>query len=136
MAGNSRMMRAFFSSRVPETTLADLPLIRYLPPCERASRADSSVYFLKFGPGLVTGSLIGRFGVLPVIVAGCLSMLACVAIALSGVELMQFLAALILLGVGWNFMYTGATTLLTDYAQPADEEQVWSIWQGNARVKR
>lgn len=29
-----------------------------------------------------------------------------------------------------------ATTLLTDYAQPADEEQIWSIWQGNARVKR
>ena len=29
-----------------------------------------------------------------------------------------------------------ATTMLTDYAQPADEEQVWSIWQGNARVKR
>ena len=36
---------------------------------------------------------------------------------------------------GWA---TGAlaTTMLTDYAQPADEEQVWSIWQGNARVKR
>ncbi|NLF31908.1 MAG: sugar kinase [Planctomycetes bacterium] len=36
---------------------------------------------------------------------------------------------------GWA---TGAlvTTLLTDYAQPADEEQIWSIWQGNARVKR
>ena len=29
-----------------------------------------------------------------------------------------------------------ATTLLTDYAQPADEEQIWSIWEGNARVKR
>ena len=29
-----------------------------------------------------------------------------------------------------------ATTLLTDYAQPADEDQIWSIWQGNARVKR
>ena len=29
-----------------------------------------------------------------------------------------------------------ATTLLTDYAQPADEEQVWSIWKGNARVRR
>ncbi len=29
-----------------------------------------------------------------------------------------------------------ATTLETDYAQPADEEQIWSIWQGNARVKR
>ena len=36
---------------------------------------------------------------------------------------------------GWA---TGAlaTTLLTDYGQPADEEQVWSIWEGNARVKR
>jgi 2-dehydro-3-deoxygluconokinase len=36
---------------------------------------------------------------------------------------------------GWA---TGAlvTTLLTDYAQPADEEQIWSIWQGNARVRR
>ena len=36
---------------------------------------------------------------------------------------------------GWA---TGAlaTTLLTDYAQPADEDQVWSIWQGNARVRR
>jgi len=36
---------------------------------------------------------------------------------------------------GWA---TGAmaTTFLTDYAQPADEEQVWSIWEGNARVKR
>jgi len=36
---------------------------------------------------------------------------------------------------GWA---TGAlaTTFLTDYAQPADEEQVWSVWQGNARVKR
>ena len=29
-----------------------------------------------------------------------------------------------------------ATTLLTDYAQPADEDQVWSIWKGNARVQR
>jgi 2-dehydro-3-deoxygluconokinase len=36
---------------------------------------------------------------------------------------------------GWA---TGAlvTTLLTDYAQPADEDQIWSIWQGNARVRR
>ncbi len=29
-----------------------------------------------------------------------------------------------------------ATTFLTDYAQPADEEQIWSVWEGNARVKR
>ncbi len=77
-----------------------------------------------FAPGLLTGSLIGRFGVLPVIVAGCLMMLACVAIALSGVELMHFVAALILLGVGWNFVYTGASTLLTGAYRPAEKNKV------------
>jgi MFS family permease len=77
-----------------------------------------------FAPGLVTGSLIARFGVLPVIVAGCLLMLACVAIALSGVDLMQFLSALFLLGVGWNFMYTGGTTLLTSSYRPSEKMRV------------
>jgi MFS family permease len=77
-----------------------------------------------FAPGLATGSLIGRFGVLPVIVAGCLLMLGCVAIALSGVELAHFVAALVLLGIGWNFMYTGASTLLTSAYRPAEKNKV------------
>jgi MFS family permease len=80
-----------------------------------------------FGPGLFTGSLIARFGVLPVIVAGCLLMLSCVAIALSGVELMHFVAALVLLGVGWNFMYTGATTLLGSAYRPAEKMKVQGL---------
>jgi len=77
-----------------------------------------------FAPGLFTGSLIGRFGVLPIVVVGCLLMLACVAIALSGVELMHFVAALILLGVGWNFVYTGATALLTSAYRSAEKNKV------------
>ncbi len=77
-----------------------------------------------FAPGFGTGSLIARFGVLPVIVTGCLLMLGCVAIALSGVEIMHFTAALILLGIGWNFMYTGATTLLTLSYRPAEKNTV------------
>lgn len=77
-----------------------------------------------FAPGLATGSLIGRFGVLPVIVSGCLLMLGCVAIALSGVELAHFVAALVLLGIGWNFMYTGASTLLTSAYRPAEKNKV------------
>ncbi|MCL4183952.1 MAG: MFS transporter, partial [Burkholderiaceae bacterium] len=77
-----------------------------------------------FGPGLLTGSLIGRFGVLPVIAAGCLLMLGCVALALSGVELVHFLSALILLGIGWNFMYTGASALLTGVYRPAEKNKV------------
>jgi len=77
-----------------------------------------------FAPGLFTGALISRFGILPVIVAGCVAMLACVAIALTGVELMQFLSALLLLGVGWNFMYTGGTALLTTAYRPAERMRV------------
>lgn len=77
-----------------------------------------------FAPGLVTGTLISRFGIMPIIVTGCLLMLACVAIALSGVDLMQFISALFLLGVGWNFMYTGGTALLTTTYRPAERMRV------------
>lgn len=77
-----------------------------------------------FGPGLFTGSLISRFGVLPVILCGCLLMLGCVAVALSGVAPMHFLVALFLLGVGWNFMYTGGTALLTSAYRPAEKNRV------------
>jgi len=77
-----------------------------------------------FAPGLFTGSLIGRVGTIPVIVVGCLLMLACSVIALSGVELWHFTAALFLLGVGWNFMYTGATTLLTNCYRPSEKNRV------------
>ena len=77
-----------------------------------------------FAPGLFTGNLINRFGVLPIILTGSVLMLVCIAIALSGVQLMQFLGALFLLGVGWNFMYTGATTLLTQSYRPAEKTRV------------
>ena len=77
-----------------------------------------------FAPGLVTGSIIGRVGIAPVIVAGGVLMLACIAIALSGVALWHFTVALFLLGVGWNFMYTGATTLLTTTYRAAEKNRV------------
>ena len=71
-----------------------------------------------FVPAFFTGHLIQRFGTLRVMVAGVLLNLACVAIALTGLELERFLAALLLLGIGWNFLFTGATTLLTTTYQP------------------
>lgn len=70
-----------------------------------------------FAPGFFTGHLIKRFGALPVMAVGLALNAACVAIALSGTDLHQFGSALFLLGVGWNFLFTGATTLsLTAYA--------------------
>jgi MFS family permease len=70
-----------------------------------------------FAPGFFTGHLIKRFGALPIMGIGTALNLACVGIALSGVELHQFAIALFVLGVGWNFLFTGSTTLaLTTYA--------------------
>lgn len=66
-----------------------------------------------FLPAFFTGHLIQRFGTLPVMGVGVVLNFACVAVALTGLELERFLVALLLLGVGWNFLFTGATTLLT-----------------------
>ncbi len=74
-----------------------------------------------YAPGFATGSLIARFGVLKVIVAGVAVMAAGAVVALTGNELAHFLTALVLVGVGWNFMYTGGTTLLTDAYTPAEK---------------
>ena len=64
-----------------------------------------------FAPGFFTGHLIKRFGTLPIMSVGLALNALCIAIALSGVELQQFLVALFVLGVGWNFLFTGSTTL-------------------------
>jgi MFS family permease len=75
-----------------------------------------------FAPGFFTGSLIKRFGALPIMGIGVALLLACVLIALSGVELHQFLAALLLLGVGWNFLFTGSTTLSLSAYGPDEKD--------------
>ena len=74
-----------------------------------------------FAPGFFTGSLIRRFGVLKVILGGLMLIAACVVVALNGNTIADFLVALVLLGVGWNFMYTGGTTLLTESYTPAEK---------------
>ena len=76
-----------------------------------------------YAPGFFTGHLIRRFGVLPVMGAGVALNLLCVAIALSGVELEQFLAALLLLGVGWNFVFTGGTALALRAYLPEEKDR-------------
>jgi MFS family permease len=59
--------------------------------------------------------------VLNVILAGIALVAACVAVALNGITVPHFLVALALLGVGWNFMYTGGTALLTESYAPAEK---------------
>jgi MFS family permease len=71
-------------------------------------------------PSLFTGSLIRRFGVLGVMGCGIALLGAHVAIALSGIEFLHFVSGLTLLGVGWNFLFVGGTTLLTQAYRPAE----------------
>jgi predicted MFS family arabinose efflux permease len=76
-----------------------------------------------FAPGFFTGHLIKRFGTLPIMTLGLALNAVCVAIALSGVEFRQFVAALFLLGLGWNFLFTGATSLALTAYRPEEKDQ-------------
>jgi len=76
-----------------------------------------------FAPGFFTGHLIRRFGTLPIMAVGLGLNGLCVLIALSGVDLTQFLAALFLLGLGWNFLFTGATTLALTAYRPEEKDK-------------
>ena len=80
-----------------------------------------------FGPSFFTGSLIKRFGVLSVMFVGALILYACVAIALSGITVAHFWASMVLLGIGWNFLYIGGTTLLTESYRPSEKAKVQGI---------
>jgi MFS family permease len=77
-----------------------------------------------FAPSFFTGHLIKRFGVLVVLLVGAALMLVCIGVALSGVSLMHFWWALLLLGIGWNFLFVGGTTLLIESCRPEEKAKV------------
>lgn len=73
-----------------------------------------------FIPSFFTGNLIKRFGVLTIMGAGVLLIAGQVLAALSGIDVFHFVSGLILLGVGWNFLFIGGTTLLTEAYRPSE----------------
>jgi MFS family permease len=76
-----------------------------------------------FAPGFFTGSLIQRFGTLKIMGVGVILNLLCIVIALTGVDFHQFLIALFLLGVGWNFLFTGSTSLAMTAYRPEERDK-------------
>ena len=76
-----------------------------------------------FAPGFFTGALIKRFGAVQIMAVGVVLNLVCIAVALSGVDLHQFLVSLFLLGVGWNFLFTGSTTLSMKAWSPEEKDR-------------
>ncbi|WP_309638422.1 MFS transporter [Methylibium sp.] len=80
-----------------------------------------------FAPSFFTGTLVKRFGAPRIMQIGFVLLLGHVGIALLGTEVLHFLSALILLGVGWNFAFIGGTALLTQSYRPAEQLKVQAV---------
>jgi len=89
-------------------------------PYADAAFVISSHVIAMFAPSFVTGRLIKRFGVLQVMFTGALLNFAAIGVALSGIAVPQFWLSLVLLGLGWNFLYIGGTALLTQTYRPEE----------------
>jgi MFS family permease len=74
-----------------------------------------------YAPSFFTGKLIDRFGKETIVSVGLVLLLLCAVVALSGIELWQFWTALVLLGVGWNFGFIGATAMVAETYHPAEK---------------
>ncbi|MDX8525696.1 MFS transporter [Mesorhizobium sp. MSK_1335] len=77
-----------------------------------------------FAPSFFTGSLIHRFGAERIVATGLVLLIGCAAVALSGLALWQFWTALILLGLGWNFGFIGATAMVAASYHPSEKGKV------------
>jgi MFS family permease len=75
-------------------------------------------------PGFFTGALINRFGVYAVMIFGLVLLALCGVVALMGITVAHFFTALILLGLGWNFAFVGATTLVVEGQRPNERNKV------------
>ena len=77
-----------------------------------------------FLPSFFTGFWIARFSALGIIAVGAVMQIACAVINASGIDFMNFFIANILVGVGWNFMYIGGSSLLTQTYRPSERAKV------------
>jgi predicted MFS family arabinose efflux permease len=80
-----------------------------------------------FAPSFYTGQLIQRFGKERMIFAGMLILIACAGVNLSGITVMNFWAGLFLLGIGWNFAFVAATSMVTECHRPSERAKVQGL---------
>lgn len=80
-----------------------------------------------FIPSFFTGHLIARFGAKPIVALGLVILAGAGAVALNGVEIGNFFVALMLLGIGWNFGFIGATSMLASAHSPEERGRVQGL---------
>lgn len=94
---------------------------------ENAADIVSAHVLAMYAPAFFTGALITRFGPVAIVATGLAILMAAGAVGLSGVELTQFFLALVLLGIGWNFGYIGATAMLARAHRPEERGRVQGV---------
>jgi MFS family permease len=96
-------------------------------PYSDAANVISAHVVAMFAPSFFTGSLIQRFGVLKIMLTGVAIMFVCLAVSLSGVSVAHFWWSLVLLGLGWNFMFVGGSTLVTECYRPSEKAKAQGL---------
>ncbi len=96
-------------------------------PFNDAANVISAHVVAMFAPSFFTGSLIQRFGVLKIMLAGVALMAVCLGISLSGISVAHFWFSLVLLGLGWNFMFVGGSALVTEAYQPQEKAKAQGL---------
>jgi predicted MFS family arabinose efflux permease len=108
-------------------TGAPLAMIECGHSLDEATLGISWHVMAMFAPSFFTGKLIVRFGKEKIVAIGLILLIGCAIVALSGLALWQFWFALILLGVGWNFGFIGATAMLTDTYRPSEKNKIQGL---------
>jgi MFS family permease len=123
------MICAMVSYALMNLVMTSTPLAVVGCGYEKANAADivSAHVLAMFVPSFFTGHLIARFGAPAIMGTGLAILAGAGAVALSGVALEQFFVALVLLGIGWNFGFIGATTLLSSAHAPEERGRIQGI---------
>jgi len=133
IAGQPRFLIAMMSAAIGYSIMV---LLMTASPLEMTHQqhAFSEVAFAiqwhvlgMFAPSFVTGHLVNRFGAQTVIMTGACLMVVCILLNFSGSTVTHFWTALLALGIGWNFMFIGATSLLTDTYSPAESARAQAL---------
>ena len=108
-------------------TATPLAMVACKHPFNDAAFVIQWHFISMFAPSFITGKLIQRFGLMTILLTGVVLNLGCVAFALTGIDVTHFWFALVCVGLGWNFMFIGATTLLTESHTPAERAKVQGV---------
>ncbi len=96
-------------------------------PYNDAANVISAHVIAMFLPSFFTGDLIKKFGVLQIMLVGVALMFVCLGVSLSGVSVAHFWWSLVILGLGWNFMFVGGSTLVTESYRPEEKAKVQGL---------